>query len=239
MRGEDLLAQRRARSRHADDEDRRGVRVLRPRTGNEAIVIERCDIGVDEGAILVARKRLAPFEQLVARLPLRERARVCILPRPELRKIVMPHDAVFEHGFRAHRFKRGFHLLGRGTGARDVICGPRQQHLPPVPQRRETGRDRAERGESIERGFCFRGAAELEERQRLLQIPVAYRPQIAGRRWCITEHRQRVAGALILQKIRRQVKPRSDVVWIPDDSFAQQLFGGFGFAADPHKGGEI
>ena len=90
----------------------------------------------------------------------------------------------------------------RGTGARDVICGPRQQHLPPVPQRRETGRDRAERGESIKLRLGFRSASELQERQRLLQMPVARGAQItaAGQRRCFTKHCQRVAGASSCKK---------------------------------------
>ncbi len=151
----------------------------------------------------------------------------------------MPHNTVFENGLRPHRFERRFHLLGRRTRTRQVVVGVRQQHLAPVPQRRETGRDRAEGGESIKLCFCLRCVAKLQERQRLLQMPVARRAQTTAGRRRPVKHRQRVAGAFVLQKVRRQVKPCSGVIWISGDGRLKQLYGGFGFAADPHKGGEI
>ena len=79
MRGENLLAQGGAGARHADDEHRRGIGIARPRPMREAIRVEHRDIGIDECAMFVTRERLAALEQRVARLPMRERARLCIL----------------------------------------------------------------------------------------------------------------------------------------------------------------
>ena len=55
----------------------------------------------------------------------------------------------------------------------------------------------------------------------------------------LAEQRQRVAGALVLQQIRRQVKPRADVSRLADKRRAQQIFRRFGFTADAHERAEI
>jgi hypothetical protein len=123
---QNLLAQGRARARHANNEDRRGIGVLRPRAVGEPILIEGGDVGIDQGAMFVTRKRLAALQQRMAGLPMRKCTGVRILRRPKFGEIAVPHDAVFENGFRPHRLKRGFHLLGRRPRAGHVIDGARQ-----------------------------------------------------------------------------------------------------------------
>jgi hypothetical protein len=115
----------------------------------------------------------------------------------------------------------------------------RQQHLPPMPERRQIGRYRTERGQCIEHRFRFGGPAELQQRLRFLQMPVAGGAQIVGRRLGLAKQRQRVAGALVLQQIRRQVKPRTNVLRLADKRRAQQLFRRLRFAADAHERAEI
>jgi hypothetical protein len=58
MGGEDLLAQRRAGGRHANDEDRRRIGIRSPLSGCEARPAERGNARLDEGQMIVAGKPL-------------------------------------------------------------------------------------------------------------------------------------------------------------------------------------
>ena len=51
MGGENLLAQRGAGARHADDEHRRRIGVVGARAGRQAGAVKQRDIGVDEAAM--------------------------------------------------------------------------------------------------------------------------------------------------------------------------------------------
>ncbi len=66
MGGQDLLAQRRAGARHADDEDRRRIGDCRARGPSANAPRRSSDVGVDEGEVFVARERLRAAQQRVA-----------------------------------------------------------------------------------------------------------------------------------------------------------------------------
>ena len=166
MGGEDLLAQRGAGARHADDEHRRRIGIARARTVAETRAGEAGDAGIDECAMRIAGERLHHAQQRVALGPLREGAAVLSLRRPEFREIITCHDPMLEHRIRPHVVERRLLPGRRQLRRRPVAAAERQQHLPPVPVRQQRARDRADPDERIQAGRRRIGLAQLQKSQR-------------------------------------------------------------------------
>ena len=93
----------------------------------------------------LARERLKPAQQCMARLPVAKRSVVVVLAGPEFRQIVMRHDLVLRHRIGPHCGECRCHLPRLLARLCAVAFRKRLQDEPPVPQRRECGRDRTER----------------------------------------------------------------------------------------------
>ena len=237
VRGEDAFAERCAGTRHADDEDRRRIAVFCARAGRETGAVEVGDIRLDRRQVVGARERLHRREQLVRRRPMRERAGVLAAAGAKLCEIVARHHAVLGHHGLTGGVERRLHRGGGDLGGHDIAFASREQDLAPVPERGERLRQRAQRGTRCQRMARVSRAAELEQGQRALQVPVARRVGIAGRR--PVEQRQRVGAALLLQQVGGEVQPGGGVARIGRDRLAQQRLGRVRLAGQPQEGAEI
>ena len=185
-----------------------------------------------------ARERLEPCEQLVPLDPLGEGAAWRALAGPELGEIEARHDGVLRNGLGTHVRKRRLHPFRLFKGARAVALGERQQDEAPIQERRKRGRGRPQSGEFVENFPRFRRAAELQQSQSLLQTPMTQSLRVA-RRFCIFQNRQRLAGALLLQEIGRQIEARPDGARRTLECLPQELLGALQLAADPHEGAQV
>ena len=136
---------------------------------------------------------------------MRKRAVMLVLPGPEFRQIVMRHDLVLRNRLGSHCRERRVHLPGLLASGCTVFLREGQQNEPPVPQRRERGWDRSECCQRSEHRPRLRRPAELEERQRVLQMPVAQRRRVVGQRGSALQERERVGRALLLQQHGHEV----------------------------------
>ncbi len=107
-----------------------------------------------------------------------------------------------------------------------------------MEERRKGGRGRPQSGEFVENFPRFRRAAELQQSQSLLQTPMTQSLRVA-RRFCIFQNRQRLAGALLLQEIGRQIEARPDGARRTLECLPQELLGALRLAADPHEGAQV
>jgi hypothetical protein len=90
----------------------------------------------------------------------------------------------------------------------------------------------------VENGSRLRPAAELRQGQGLLESQITQHRRVARRGRAVQE-RHRLGSPLSLQKINRQIEPRSDIVRCALDAPAQKSVRVFRFPADPHEGTEI
>ena len=238
MGGEDLLGQRRAGARHADDENGGAVGVAGLRPVGEPIPGEVCNRGVDEGAVLRPRERLKAGQRRMAGLPLGEGARMPALARPELGEVEMGHDRMFRDALRPHLIEALLDKSGLALGLTRVPFHRGEQDATPVRQRRLRWGRRARLGKRVEGLAGFLRAPQLKQGEGLLQPPVP-----VGRGVCrlvrFVQERERVGRALLLQEVGGEVEPRADRLRFGGDALAHQFFGRLGFAADPHEGGQV
>ena len=120
-----------------------------------------------------------------------------------------------------------------------IALGTAPAAPPPVPQRRDFRRDRAERRQRGERRPRLGRPAELQQRQRTLQMPVAQRRLVLGQRRGGVEQRERVGRPLLLQQLGGEVQPGAGIVGRAGEAVAQQRLGRLGFAGNAHEGAEI
>ena len=95
--------------------------------------------------------------------------------------------------------------------------------------------------ERRQHGPGFRRAAELQQRQRPLQLPVPAGARIVlqGRRRRVVEQGERLGTALLEQHVGRKVQPGAGIAWIVLQRRAQQGLGGRGMPRDPQEGAKI
>ena len=121
-----------------------------------------------------------------------------------------------------------------------VALGKRQQHLPPVPQRRDLRRDRTERRQRGERRPRLVRPAELQQRQRTSADASGAAPRLSsGSAGAASSSASASPGAFLLQQVGGEVEPRAGIVGRAGEAVAQQRFGRLGFAGDAHEGAEI
>ena len=201
--------------------------------------VEERYVRIDEGGMRLARERLEAAQQRMAGLPVAKRGVVLVLAGPEFRQIVMRHDLVLGHRLGPHCGERCCHLPGLLARTCAVTFRERQQDETPVPQRRESGRDRTERRKGREHGPRLSRPAELKQRQRVLQMPMAQRRLVRGQRRSRVQERERVGRTLLLQQHRDEVEPRAGILGRAGEGVAQQRLAGLGLAGDVHEGAQI
>ena len=111
--------------------------------------------------------------------------------------------------------------------------------MPPVPQRRDLGRDRAECRECGEHRPCFIRPAKLQQRQGALQVPMAQRRLVLRQRRRGIEQGKRISRTLLLQKLGNEVEPDASILRCAREALAQQRLTGLDLAADTHEGTQI
>ena len=237
---EDLFDERRAGARHADDEDGRRIAVRRRAAPSLSRAALNASIEASTKARCASRENgCEPREQPMPCDPLGEGAARRALRRPEFGEIEPRHDRVLGNGVRAHVGERGLHRQ------RLVRCA-RARRLRRAPARRSASARAARarpasapiRTSSSRTCARFRRAAELQQRQRLVEDASDAKPRVA-RRFGAAEQRQSLGRALLLQQIGRQIEPRADGVRLARDRLAQEPLGRFRFAGDPHEGAEV
>ena len=156
------------------------------------------DIGVDkagcasrENGWLVCARAYGP--------PANARRRASgLLPRPELGEIVMPHNRCSAPP-PAPSFQRGFHLLGRRAAAAGSLRPAPAAPAASARAARDSGGIGPRAARASSSWLWLPSSGQLQQRQRLLQMPVARRARMtAGRaapRRAAPAHRRRVRPA--------------------------------------------
>jgi hypothetical protein len=106
-------------------------------------------------------------------------------------------------------------------------------------QRRDLGRRLALRDEARDLGAGVGEAAQLQQRQRPCQAPVARGVGVAGRGFALVEQRQGLGRPLLLQQAGGEVQPHAGADAFARGCFSEQRFGRFALAGDPHQRPEV